>query len=314
MSSLKNTIKMLLILNYGKLIKKKELSEKLGVSEKQISRYKEALDEIVTIESIPGPNGGYKLKDKYLPFKQLLTKEEVIILKLAINGMKETFNGDNSKINKAIDKINYSIMNKDNNLFEAQIIPYSKVKENYDNLTKKQLSIYEAILQNKQIIITYRGNDGLKTRRWVEPYKLLIYKGESYLVANCLLKSSIRFFKLVRISEYIITGKSFEKTIDIDKILSDYKDKNIGIFSGKEYNLKLEISPPMANTVKERIWVDNQVIEELDNGKIIFKATMKGSPEITSWILSLKDSVKIIEPESLKKEVKEYLVKMINNL
>lgn len=70
----------------------------------------------------------------------------------------------------------------------------------------------------------------------------------------------------------------------------------------------------MANTIKEKIWVDNQEVIELENGKILFKATMEGLPEIISWILSMREYVKIIEPLEIKEEVRLSVQKIINNL
>lgn len=313
MSSLSNTIKMLFMLKEGKIIKKKEIAYNLEVSEKQVSRYKEALQDIFQIETINGPNGGYKLLDQYFPFKEVLTEEETTLLKIVVHNLNEGSEIEDKKLEKAIDKINYSIIKGDNTSY-SQIIPYSKIRFTDDNFIKKQRDIYESMLTSKKIIINYKGNNGLETRREVDPYKIITYKGEGYLVAYCNLKNDIRFFKLIRISEYIITSRIFIKNIDIEKVLEEYKEKNMGIYFGEEINIILEISPPMANTIKERLWVDNQEIIEIENGKIIFKAIMKNSPEIKSWILSMQSYVKIIEPISLKEEIREILNKILVNL
>ena len=121
-------------------------------------------------------------------------------------------------------------------------------------------------------------------------------------------------FKLIRIEDYIITERKFKIQINKADILSEYKEKNLGIFLGEEIELVLEIKPPMSNTIKERMWIDNQEIEELEDGKILFKAIGKNSPELKSWILNMQDNVKIIKPENLKNEVKEILNKMLFNI
>ena len=312
MSNLENMLKMLFELKKGNIIKKKDLANKLGITEKQVLRYKNAIGELFTIESIPGPNGGYKMIDLYFPFKELLTKEEIMLLKMHISSCQ--YNDiESEKLKRALEKINYTIL-KDTDNISVRMIPYSKVDmSNKDILTIKR-NFYEAILNHQQVIIEYTGNNGTNTKRTIEPYKLIIFKGQWYIVSKCLLKNNIRFFKLIRIKNYIVTSKRFKIDIDVDKLISEYRKNSIGIFGGKEYDIELEISPPMANTVKERIWVDNQIIEELNNGKILFKARMNIDPEIISWIFSMKSSVKIIKPEILKKEVKCELQKMIENL
>lgn len=310
MSNLDNTLKMLFKLKPGIVIKRKELANELNVSEKQVARYKRTLEEFFTIESIPGPTGGYRLLDSYFPFKELLTEEEIMLLKYYSASLQYS---EDEKLKKALDKINYSIL-KENNQVSAQIIPYSRINNNGRDIQNMQNKFYEAILHKYEVIISYTSNEGKSTRRRIQPYKLFIYKGECYVVAKCLVKNDFRFFKLVRISELIVTSIKFQQDMNVEKFLKESMDKSIGIFYGQEYKLKLKIYPPMSNTIKERIWVDNQVINELENGEILFHATMKGGPEIISWILSMRSYVKVIEPESLKIELKEELEKMINNL
>lgn len=314
MSKLGNSLRMLFMLKTRNLIKAKEIAEKLEVTTKEVGRYKVVLDEFFDIESVSGPNGGYRLRDTYFPFKQVLTEDEVNTLKNAIDSLNDNSLENSLSLRNAIDKINYSILNDENDVTNEAMIPYSKVRI-LDEIHKKMLNdIYRAMLEKYEIYISYKDNSGKNTRRRVQPYKYLRYKGEKYLVANCLMRNSIRFFKITRISDYTITGKSFQRTIDINKLLEEYRHNSMGIFGGEEYQLVLQIKSPMANTISERIWVDNQSVEELHNGEIIFKATMKGGPEIISWILSMGECVKIIEPTYLRKEIHEKLKNMVKNI
>ena len=311
MSKLNNIIRMMFMLKSGRFIKKKELAEKLGVSEKQVLRYKLALDEVFNIKSVPGPSGGYKLEDTYFPFKEVLSQEEIMSLKFILKRM-DFGDEDEEKYNNIIDKINFSILNSENE-YKGEIIPYSKRNCDINKLKEIEFKIYEAILENKKIIIDYTDNKNIVSSREVLPYKHFIYRGEPYLIAYCLKRNQIRFFKFVRISRCIVTTYNFNKTIDIDKEIKEMKENKIGIFYGEEYDLELEISPPMANSVRERIWVDNQEIIDLEGGKILFRAKMGGGHSVISWILTMKEYVKINKPEKLKKDVVKSLEKMLEN-
>ncbi|WP_302699441.1 WYL domain-containing protein [Clostridium sp. 29_15] len=208
--------------------------------------------------------------------------------------------------------MNYSILNSKKD-FSAEIIPYSRIRDDF-NISKFEGEIYEAILDKNEIIISYKSNRGIITRRKVQPFKLFIYKGEYYLIAKCLTKNDIRYFKLTRIKDMIKTSFKFVSDFNVDVYLKDAKENSLGIFFEKSYNIKLIVYPPMANTISERIWVDNQVITEFEDGRILFEATMKGGPEIVSWILSMQSHVEVLEPQSLKEELKEELEKMIKKL
>ena len=118
MGALENTLKMLFRLRTGVVIKKQELAQELEVSEKQIARYKKVLDSVFTIETIPGPLGGYKLVDSYFPFKELLSNKEIELLKYYSKSLQYV---NNKEIEKALDKMNYSILNSKRD-FSAEII------------------------------------------------------------------------------------------------------------------------------------------------------------------------------------------------
>ncbi|MEG0306461.1 MAG: WYL domain-containing protein [Clostridium sp.] len=313
MSKLGNSLRMLFILKSGRVVKAKEIAEQLEVTVKEVGRYKVVLEEFFDIESLPGPNGGYRLRDTYFPFKEVLKENEVRMLKDAIGALNDVSLDNSIELKNIINKINYSIINKQDDGVSEQMIPYSKVKS-IGGLHKKICDVLcEAIISSYETKISYKDNSGELSDRRVQPYQFLRYKGEKYLVANCLLRNEVRFFKIARIQACIVTSKKFEKTVNVKGLIEEYKCNNIGIFEGREYNLILEISPPMANTVSERVWVENQEISELHNGIIRFKAAMKGGPEIISWILSMGSCVKIIEPQQLREEIIVKLEDMIKN-
>lgn len=315
MGKVENVIAMLFMLRKNKVVQCKDIAEKLEVKERQVRNYKDILSKFVYIESIPGRYGGYILReDIMLPIKEILKKDEIELIKDFINGLDSNLLDSNTELKRAIDKINYTIENNEENC-ASSIIPYSRVKPLDDNQRKIKEDIQRSCIECNELIIEYGDNKGEVYDRRIQPYKLINYKGEYYLYAFCLKRNAIRNFKLKRIKKCIVTNKKFSKSIDLDKHLLDERKNSIGIFGGEEYDLELLIRNPLANTIKERIWVENQVIDEDSYSEgIVFKAKMKGGPEIISWILSMGDSVTIVKPEKLKLKVKEKLEKMMENL
>ena len=65
MGKLSNMLYMIDLLNTGNIYSIKELSEKIGVTERMIRYYKnEICNNGIIIESFKGPNGGYFMIDK----------------------------------------------------------------------------------------------------------------------------------------------------------------------------------------------------------------------------------------------------------
>ena len=315
MGKVENVIKMLFMLKKNEVIKCKDIAEELEVKERQVRCYKDILSDFVEIESIPGRYGGYILRDDAMfPIKEILREDEMELVKDFINGLDSNLMDGNTELKKAIDKINYTIKSNEENC-ASSIIPYSRVKPLDDNQRKIKEDIHKSCIESNEVIIEYGDNKGTVDERRIQPYKLITYKGEYYLYAFCLKRNAIRNFKLKRIKKCIVTNKKFVKSIDMDKHLANERKNSIGIFGGEEYDLELLIRNPMANTVKERIWVDNQVIDEESYPEgIVFKAKMKGGQEILSWILSMGESVTVVKPEVLKTKIREKLEKMIKNL
>ncbi|MFQ7565025.1 MAG: helix-turn-helix transcriptional regulator, partial [Clostridium perfringens] len=199
MSTLGNTLRMLMMLRSGRKLKVKEIAEELEVSEKQVKRYKEALSEFFYIESKSGIDGGYILRDKYIPIKELLDEHEINLLKYSIDALEDFSLESNKDLKRAIDKINYSIEkgHNSNNEKTNSIIPYGRSLPINNKLQEMIDVIFEAIISNKEVFIEYSGNNGEVSKRTIQPYKIFTFKGEQYVIANCLSKNQVRYFKLI---------------------------------------------------------------------------------------------------------------------
>ena len=124
------------------------------------------------------------------------------------------------------------------------------------------------------------------------------------MVAFCEKRQKVLDFKICRIEEY----NTLEENYSIDENFSseNYIKNCIGIYTGNEIKVILEIRNDFRYIIKEKIWVDNQKITDFDD-YILFEANMRGYNEIKSWILSMGSNVKVIEPENLKMDIIEDL-------
>ena len=235
MSTLGNTLRMLMMLRSGRKLKVKEIAEELEVSEKQVKRYKEALSEFFYIESRSGIDGGYILRDKYVPIKELLDEHEINLLKYSIDALEDFSLESNKDLKRVIDKINYSIEkgHNFNNEKTNSIIPYGRSLPINNKLQEMIDVIFEAIISNKEVFIEYSGNNGEVSKRTIQPYKIFTFKGEQYVIANCLSKNQVRYFKLIRIKGYHISNKIFKKTLDVDKLIETIRKIALGYLEAK---------------------------------------------------------------------------------
>lgn len=299
---LENTLKMAILLQSRGTMKGYELAQELGVAERQILTYKNALEEAgIMINSKQGIYGGYTLLGSNL-LGLNIDKNEIFILEV----IKEQliYNNDMNKdefIN-IVDKLKAIINNQSD---FSDYIDYFTIqpKSNIDIQKQKKLynEIIYAYITKRKIRITYDSLTSGKKKRVVHPYGMFNYKGDIYMVAYCENRKTFLDFKICRISEYEILEEKYNRDSSFNWY--DYSKNCMGIYKDGEIYIILKIKYPFSAIIKEKIWVDNQEILENEDKSILFKATMKGYSEIKSWILSMGANVEVIKPEKLREDI-----------
>ena len=164
-------------------------------------------------------------------------------------------------------------------------------------------TINKAIEKNKCIDITYFVlSRNKETDRRVAPYNIWYSKGTFYIIGLCQMRDKIRAFACDRIKTIDITDESF--IIPDSFKIDDYIKLSFGVFHGETTKVKIWFSPEAAGYIKEKKWHDSQEIFDTEDGSIIFKAEVAGIHDIKFWVMSWGAKAKVIEPESLRREIK----------
>ncbi|EJO5348989.1 WYL domain-containing protein [Clostridium botulinum] len=312
MSKIGNVFKMLILLKSRGKMKIDDIARELEVSERQVRRYRNDLEQAgIYIKYTSGKYGGYEYDEKDYLLELNLTEEENSVLIMALEQLKyDNFIGYKD-FQLIVDKINF--LNETENNKSAANVEYFvkniKVNCNYEREKKNWIDINAAIITRNKIKIKYNSLNTGEKERIVRPYAVFQYKGSMYFVGYCELRQKIREFKISRIISYEILGERFQKTYNFN--FKEYMQDCFGIFKDEEIQLKLKIRHPMSQIVKEKIWVDNQKIIDIEDKAIIFEAKVRGITEIKSWILSMGQSVEVLEPKSLRENIENEIEKMI---
>lgn len=192
MGKFSNMLFMIDLLNTGNKYSIKELSQKLGVTERMIRYYKEELENNgIFIESFKGPNGGYFMLDRvknYISFN----KYDVQLLE---------------NISEVLEKSNFPFMKSYKDLLEKVKNMYSIAEEkskfiidikSLDNNEIFNIVKY-SIKKQEAINIEYRNIDGTISKRTIHPLQFFNYKDINYVTAYCELRKDIRHFEIERI-------------------------------------------------------------------------------------------------------------------
>lgn len=193
MGKLSNMLYMIDLLNTGNIYSIKELSEKIGVTERMIRYYKnEICNNGIIIESFKGPNGGYFMIDK-IKYYTSINKYDIQLLDNIFNILsKNNF--------KYIDKYK-DFLDKSKKMYSIYD-EKSKYISNIDLSTPGEIEkiITNAIDKNDKIEIVYNDIDGGQSKRIIHPLNIFKYNDDYYVTAFCELRNDIRHFELNRIA------------------------------------------------------------------------------------------------------------------
>jgi len=163
--------------------------------------------------------------------------------------------------------------------------------------------VNEAAITKRSVEIVYFTMSRKKeTRRTVDPYKIWFFNGTFYLIGYCHVRKEVRIFALDRIKMLHQTREHFDVLKEFD--LEDFMRPSFGVFQGEPVKIRVWFAADIAGYIKEKVWHESQKMETLEDGSIIFEAEVAGTEEIKFWIMSWGSKAEILEPESLRDEIR----------
>ena len=192
MGKISNAIQMLNYLNTGNKYSVKELSKKLGITERMVRYYKVELEQAgIPIETFMGPNGGYYIMNVQSQYNHF-NKYDLQVLENINLVLKEIEYEDIDKYQKIVNKIKV-----------ASDIEEEKSKYFLDNSIEDKSELYltinEAITKQIPIKILYKNLKQEWKERTIHPLQIFNYDNKYYVTAFCELRDDIRHFEISRI-------------------------------------------------------------------------------------------------------------------
>jgi len=166
--------------------------------------------------------------------------------------------------------------------------------------------VADALQQGRTLAISYLKPSSEKSKnRRLDPYHLMNFQGEWYLIAFCHKRQKVQTFAVSRIKEAKMLADGFKVPDDFD---FEKINNRFGVFSGKSnFQVKILFSKKLAPYIAEREWHPSQKITRKKNGKLQLEITTSHLFDIKQWILSWGSGAKVLAPAALIAEVKDEL-------
>lgn len=313
MSRTSNCIKMLQMLNTGRIIKVSELAGELETNPRNIIEYRKELEDAgYTIITIPGKEGGYKLfKDDLFPTLKLSSNEKDALNECFSFVLKQTDFAKKKELFQAMSKVcsNYYSKADSQDVIIIDRFPLSMPEE---EIRKRYIAIEYCIKHKKPIEIEYLSLKNITKKQIVDPYLLYNYNNAWFMLCWHEKHNDICYYKLNRIQSFqILEDKKFivYKYFNPNDYLDSFGMKNNGDF----HHIKFVATGPYASLVKERIYGKNQVVTSIDEKSTLVEVDMQNKENILVFVLGFNKNIKVLEPKWLideLKEFKEYLMKL----
>lgn len=281
------------------IVTAKELAERFEVSQRTIYRDIETLSSAgIPVYMSKGKGGGISILSNFILNKAILTEEEKSEILSSIRAVNAvSFNDSESE--KVLRKLNNILGENDTDWIEVDFSNWGNAKgekETFNNLKS-------AILSKKVVKFDYNSSKGENISREVCPIKLY-FKGQSwYMYGYCRIRSDYRFFKLRRIKDLCISDASF----NIKAPKNIIKEENI--FNAEFITLKMRISSKMAY----RVYDEFDDFKMLDDGSFIVTIEYPKGEWIFGYISSFGEECEVLEPQEIRKEIKNKIKKMLLN-
>ena len=260
-----------------------ELAAEFEVSTRTIYRDMEALSGAgIPIYAQPGRNGGICLLQDCILDRAILSEKEKQAILTAIQSISATGYTDGKEL---LTKLSALFHVNTRNWLEVDFSFWGK--HTYDN--SKFEILKTAVMQCKEIKITYENANGERSKRIVQPLKISYKSKEWYLKAFCMQKQDFRIFKLNRIVELELLENTF-----VPRPYPEEKNN----FQQTYPKIVLLFSKAIAYRVYDEF--DKTEIQYQKNGDLMVCAEMPVDTWLIGYLLSFGARVEVMEPKYLK--------------
>ena len=267
-----------------------ELAQMFEVSKRTINR---DIDDLcragIPIVTSQGTGGGISIMDGYRMDRTILSSKDMQMIMAGLRSL-DSVSGSHyygqlmEKIKAGSTKV---VSGSDSILIDLS-------SWNKDSISPKIELIQDAIELGRILKFDYYGPKG-NSEREMEPYYLVFKWSNWYVYGYCLVRKDFRLFKLNRMTE-IAHVRSFEKKNDVP--MPDLSNEKIFPTKGK---IKAICDPSLKWHLIDEHGMDS--FTELPDGKLLFEHDYADEEGVLSWILSMRDAVTLLEPESIRQRL-----------
>ena len=160
--------------------------------------------------------------------------------------------------------------------------------------------VREALERGRALRLVYwTAGRGETTERVVDPVRLVVVEGQSYLEAWCRRAEGVRLFHLGRVQEVAVLDEPAAPPADLPS-----RDLSQGLFQPSHEDTVVTVAlEPAAAWVADFYPCDR--VEDLGDGRLVVTLRTRGTAWVRRLALSLGANGRVLSPASLAEQVRE---------
>lgn len=287
------------ILLNKKTVTASELAKRFSVSTRTIYRDIDVLSiSGVPVYATQGSNGGISILEEYTVNRTALSDSEKESILFALQTLQST---KYPEIDIVLEKLGSVFKNTVTDWISIDFSPWGANPNAYNKFT----DIKTAIMQSRVIEIDYINSYNQKSCRIIEPMRLIFKSQAWYLWGFCREKQDYRTFRISRI-----------KSVEIGEEIFDRNKAHVV----KGHSVETEKEKPYTHVVLQfaeevlyRLYddFDDQRLRDNSDGTYTLEIDFPEDEWLYGYILSFGCFAKVIEPEHIRKIIKERSEKII---
>jgi len=224
------------------------------------------------------------------------------------------------KTMQLIKKLEGLMSKHDAGKLRRQVYVQNRVKNMNESIYYSVDALHEAISEDRKISFKYFAYN-------VQKKQVFRRDGEPYIVSPAALTWSEENYYLIAYSDERegITHYRVDRMNNVRKLseprceaasgfkLAEYSKKVFGMFGGEEEEVKLRVNEKIAGSVIDRFGEDTIMIPDTDQHFTI-KVKVAISPIFYGWLFQFGNLCEVLEPKSLKEELKAHTKDFLSRL
>lgn len=272
-----------------------ELAKRLEVSERTIYRDIDALSAAgIPVYAQKGKGGGVRLMDQFVLDRALLSQSQQDEVLFALQAIRATGGGE-----EALSRLSALFRREAGDWLEVDFTDWGSASAERENFSL----VKRAILERRPLTFTYYSSAGEKSRRTVEPARLVFKSGCWYLSAFCRSRQDWRIFRLVRMEELSPEEGTCTPRRSPERLEPPMPEGYRGV------DLRLRFAPSAAWRVRD--YFHPKEITPRPDGTLLVECTFPEDQWLLSFLLSFGGQLEVLAPDYwrdiLKEEIKKSL-------